>query len=69
MYYEEGDKLIHLRDGSGVLNHEFDCNSQMIPNPENNHDKLVSVATRDIKAGEEIVEDYGNYVKSTNNWA
>ena len=27
------------------------------------------MATRDIKAGEEITENYGNYVKMTHNWA
>lgn len=51
------------------MNHGFDFNSQMIANRENNFEKLYSVTTRDIKKGEEITENYGNYVKITHNWA
>ena len=69
MYYDEAGLLIHLRDGCGVLNHSFDFNSQMINNRQNKFEKLYSITTRDIKAGEEITEDYGNYIKITNNWA
>ena len=32
MYYDEAGLLIHLRDGTGVLNHSFEFNSQMISN-------------------------------------
>lgn len=37
MYYDEGGLLIHLKDGTGVLNHGFDFNSQMIANRENKY--------------------------------
>ena len=70
MYYQaEGGLLVHLRDGSAVINHSLNFNSQMISNPENDFQKLYCVTTRDIKAGEEMYEDYGNYVKMSQNWA
>ena len=65
----EGGLLIHLRDVSAVINHSENFNSQMISNPDNDFQKLYCVTTRDIKAGEELTEDYGNYVKMTHNWA
>ena len=68
MYYDDGDEFIILRDGSGAINHSFQCNSQCIKNKENKFQKLYSVALRDIKAGEEMTEDYSNYVKNSNNW-
>ena len=67
MYYIDGDKLILFRDGSGFVNHSFEPNSQIVYNEEKEFTKLYSVALKDIKAGEEITENYGNYCKISNN--
>jgi SET domain-containing protein len=69
MYYPGGDIIVVLRDGAGVVNHSFEPNSQIVYNEENSAEKLCSMALRDIKAGEEIVENYGNYLKHSNNWS
>lgn len=69
MYYADGDKLVIFRDGSGCVNHSFEPNSQIVFNKEKDVNKLYSIALKDIKAGEEIVENYGNYCKKSNNWS
>ena len=69
MYYEDGETLLVLRDGTGVTNHTNNPNSQVVYNKENDYCKLYSYALRDIKAGEEIAESYSNYCKRRNNWA
>lgn len=68
MNYEDGEQLLFCGDGSGVLNHSDNYNSQIVYNPENDYKKLRSVATRDIKAGEEITESYAFYPKMRQNW-
>lgn len=55
MYYNDGDVLVMLRDGCGVVNHSEQPNSKVVFNPEGDWRQLKSVAIRDIKAGEEIV--------------
>ena len=69
MYYPDADVLISLREGSGCLNHSFEPNSRIIYNKENDPWKLYSITLRDIKAGEEITENYGNYMKQSGTWA
>ena len=69
MYYPDGEKLIVLRDGFGCANHSLEPNSLMVNNQEKDWTKLYSKTLRDIKAGEEITENYENYCKLTNNWA
>jgi SET domain-containing protein len=69
MYYSHAEAILILRDGAGVVNHSFEPNSQVIYNAEKNAEQLHSVALRDIKAGEEIVENYGNYPKISSNWS
>jgi len=36
------------------MNHNEDYNSQIIYNPEKDYKKLMSIAVKDIKAGDEI---------------
>ena len=67
-YYVEGDTLIYLEDGQQCMNHSSDPNSQVILNKEGDWKRLRSYALRDIKAGEEILEDYGNYIKGSGGW-
>ena len=69
MYYHDGEVILVLRDGAGVVNHSFEPNSEVVYNKEKKCDLLKSVARRDIKAGEEICEDYSNFPKLSNNWA
>ena len=59
--------LIWLRDGTQSTNHSFEPNSEYVHHP-NDWCKIKSIALRDIKAGEEITEDYSNYTKSTGDW-
>lgn len=68
MNYEDGDLMIYLGDGSGVLNHSADCNSEIVYNEEKNYKKLRSIATKDIKKGEEITENYSYYPKMRQDW-
>lgn len=69
MYYPDAELVIALRDGSGCVNHSFEPNSQIIYNQEKKCELLKSMTLRDIKAGEEIVENYSNFPKISNNWA
>ena len=69
MYYPDADKLIVLQDGAGCINHSFEPNSQIVYNEEKDSSKLYSKALKDIKIGEEVLENYGNYCKLSNNWA
>lgn len=68
MYYHDGDVLMILRDGCGVVNHSNKPNSKLVLNPEGDWKKLKSVALRDIKAGEEILENYSLYSKKNVEW-
>lgn len=68
-YYADADVLIQVNDGSEFMNHWEDPNSQIIYNQEKDYRKLVSVTLRDIKAGEEVVEDYSNYIFGHTEWA
>lgn len=51
------------------MNHSEDPNSQIVYNEEKDYRKLVSVTLRDIRAGEEITENYKNYVFGNTEWA
>ena len=68
-YYADADVLIEGNDGSEFMNHWEDPNSQIVYNEEKDYRKLISVTLRDIKAGEEVVEDYANYVFGHTPWA
>lgn len=51
MYYADAEVLLPLRDGSGVVNHSFEPNSQVVYNEEKRVELLKSITLRDIKAG------------------
>lgn len=51
------DSLILCLDNARYVNHSSDPNSG--PNPDRN--PLISIALRDIKEGEEILENYDEY--------
>jgi hypothetical protein len=68
MNYEDGNVFIYLRDGTQVMNHSDEPNSQVVYNEEGDYRQLRSIAIRDIKAGEELTENYAHYTKSRNNW-
>ncbi len=57
-----------LNDGSEVTNHSFEPNSRLIFNNEKEWKKLYSIALKDIKAGEEIVENYELYPCYSDSW-
>ena len=68
-YYEDGDVYVGLRDGGQYTNHsDDDFTSQIIYDPSKDFKKITSVATRDIKAGEEITESYMNYLSNKAEW-
>lgn len=56
-YDEDEDALVLLADDSRHINHSFSPNSEFLVG------ELMAVTTRDIEAGEEIVEDYTRYGK------
>jgi SET domain-containing protein len=58
-YGAESDELILCLDNSRFVNHSFEPNSGALPGG----DPLVSLALRDIAAGEEIVENYMDYAR------
>ena len=68
MYYPDLDSLVILQDGCGVVNHSDQPNSKVIFNPEHDWQKLTAEALRDIKAGEEITQNYGQYSKQNVEW-
>jgi len=46
MNYQDGDALLILRDGGGVVNHSFTPNSQIQYNSEGDATKLKSYTLR-----------------------
>lgn len=68
MHYKDGNMLILLQDGTGLLNHSFEPTCQIVFDQKKRWENMHSVALRDIKAGEEITEDYSYYVKKTGDW-
>jgi uncharacterized protein len=56
-YSAEEDALILILDHARYTNHSFQPNSDVNPEPG----VIGSIALRDIKAGEEIVEDYSEF--------
>lgn len=53
-------------DGCEWINHSDQENSQYVP--QEDYREAYSIALRDIKAGEEIVENYDNYKKTSIPW-
>lgn len=56
-YSAEDDALILILDQARYTNHSFQPNSDVIPEPG----IIGSITLRDIKAGEEILEDYSEF--------
>ena len=56
-YSAEDDVLILILDHARYTNHSFQPNSDVYPEPG----VIGSIALRDIKAGEEIMEDYSEF--------
>ena len=54
MYYPDGDSLLILQDGCGVVNHSDKPTSKVVFNAEGDWRKLRSETVRDVKAGEEL---------------
>ena len=67
-HFMEGNILMHLRDGRGHVNHSFEPNSQAILDRQGDWKKMRAVAIKEIKEGEEILEDYSNFVKGSGTW-
>lgn len=56
-YSATEDALILILDHARYTNHSFQPNSDVIPEPG----VIGSIALRDIRAGEEIMEDYSEF--------
>jgi SET domain-containing protein len=46
------------------MNHSSDWNSQVIYDESKDYRKMISIAVKPIKAGDEITEYYGNYLST-----
>lgn len=67
-YYCQGDGYTDLRDGSHYTNHEVDAKGEVLYDPNGNHLNITAVAIKNIAAGEEITENYGNYLSIEAEW-
>jgi SET domain-containing protein len=68
LYVREADVYVDLRDGSQFTNHAEDCNSQVVFDPNGDVKLMTYVARKDISAGEEITDNYGNYLSCDKEW-
>lgn len=68
MYFRCSDGWLVYRDSSQFINHALPPNSQIVYPESNDYRDLKAYALRDIKAGEEIVEDYSNYLSLGCKW-
>ena len=67
-YYADADVFIDLNDGTECTNHSDDWNSQIIYDESKNYKKMICVARKAIKAGEEVTAYYGNYMSTEAKW-
>lgn len=67
-YYADADIFIDLNDGTEMTNHSDDWSSQIIYDPSKDYRKMVCVARKEIKAGDEITAYYGNYMSDVAKW-
>ena len=68
MHYKFNDTWVAFFDGSQYINHSLTPNSQIIYPESQDYRELKAITLRDIKAGEEIVEDYSNYCSLNSKW-
>ena len=67
-YYKDADVFISLHDGTERTNHSDDWNSQIIYDEGKDVKKMICVARKAIKAGEEVTAYYGNYMSNEAKW-
>lgn len=67
-YIEGADVFVELKDGSQFTNHAEDCNSQVVFDPSGDYRRMTYIAKKDIRAGEEITDNYGNYLSTNAEW-
>jgi SET domain-containing protein len=68
LYLKDNDAFLVFHDGSEFMNHCFRPNSQIVYPQSKDYRELVSYAIWDIKAGEEIFENYENYSSFNAEW-
>jgi hypothetical protein len=68
IYLKDNDLFLVFYDGSEYMNHSFNPNSQIVYPESKDYRELKPYALRDIKAGEEITEDYSNYFSHPSSW-
>lgn len=68
LYLKDNDAFLVFHDGSCFMNHSFTPNSQIVYPASKDYRELVSYTLRDIKAGEEICENYENYSSFDSEW-
>lgn len=68
MYFKCNDTWVAFYDGSDYINHSLNPNSQIVYPESKDYRDLKAITLRDIKAGEEIVEDYSNYPVTESKW-
>ena len=69
LHFVEGNLLLYINDDDNKwMNHSFEPNSQVMLNKAGDWKLLYSYALKDIKAGEEIVENYITCPKKTGGW-
>ena len=68
MHFVEGSVILGINDDNRWMNHSFEPNSQVMLNKAGDWKLLYSYALRDIKAGEEIIENYMTCPKKTGGW-
>lgn len=67
-WYRDGDMGFVLQDAVMKMNHSFTPNVHTVNNKEKNWKALKIVASRDIKAGEELCSNYSFGSKQNAGW-
>jgi SET domain-containing protein len=68
MYFKCNDTWVAFFDGSEYINHSLSPNSQIVYPESMDYRDLKAITLKDVKAGEEIVEDYSNYCCLDSKW-
>lgn len=60
--------MIEFFDGSEFMNHSENPNSQVVFDIGKDYRKMKSYTLKAIKAGDEITENYANYLSNNTEW-
>jgi SET domain-containing protein len=68
IYLKHSDAFLVFHDGTQFTNHSLEPNSKAVMPTSKDYTQMISYALKDIKAGEEIFENYEGYLSFEAEW-